>query len=45
MKSWLNLLSDSGIELVSEELVDVILLMEGAGPPIRLMYSLCIAVV
>ena len=39
------LLSDSGIELVNEELVEVILLMEGAGPPIRLMYSLCMAVV
>lgn len=45
MKRWLNLFFDLGIELVSEELVDVILLMEGAGLLIRFMYFFCIVVV
>lgn len=39
------LLSDSGIELVKDELVEVILLKDGLGPPTRFIKSPLIAVV
>jgi hypothetical protein len=37
--------SESGNELVNDELVDVILLIDGLGPPIPCMKFCCIAVV
>ena len=40
-----DLLSDSGIEEVNEELVEVMLLIEGAGPPTRFIKSRWRAVV